>query len=319
MDLALLQKWLGLPSGAWPPEDRVLLGLPPGPPDGALAETRALERMELLRPHQLLHPELVTEGMNRLAQALITVTAPPAPAVEVGFAPVVLESLPIPEAEADVLEAELIEAEQPRPRRRAPPLPPAPLPTKQPEVEPEPLPIEPAPVGAAHIPKDRREGYRELVAIRHWLAAWDRLRTLAGMPSEEFRTAAAVYRLRIASDELRSHRMRSPFVENLLGETGRNVLAVFGHPQPATVLRELIPGQRQGLAADWARGRAQLAGCYLALRQALKISRPRKRLGRFFGRLREFLRTNPEWMLAALTLALLAVGWWRLRSSAPTE
>ncbi len=319
MDLAPLQKWLGLPAGAWPPDDRALLGLPPGPPDAALAETRALERMELLRPHQLLHPELVTEGMNRLAQALIALSAPPVPPAEIGFVPVVLETRPIPEAEAEVLEAELVEAESPRPRRRAPAMPPAPLPTKPPETEPIPLPLEAAPVGTAHVPKDRRAGYRELVALRRWLTAWDRLRTLAGMPSEEFRTAAAVYRLRIASEELSVHRNRSPFVENLLGDTGRNVLAVFGHPQPATLLRELIPGQRQTLAADWARGRAQLAGCYLALRQALKISRPRKRLGRFFGKVREFLRTNPEWILAVLTLALLAVGWWRLRSAAPTE
>src|SRR5262245_6776032 len=32
--------------------------------------------MDLLRRHQLLHPELVTTGMNRLAQALICLTDP---------------------------------------------------------------------------------------------------------------------------------------------------------------------------------------------------------------------------------------------------
>jgi hypothetical protein len=37
--------------------------------------------MDRLRPHQLLHPELVTEGMNRLAQALICLTDPVARAV----------------------------------------------------------------------------------------------------------------------------------------------------------------------------------------------------------------------------------------------
>ena len=75
MDTNLLCSWLGLPPGPWPPGDRALLGLPDGPADAADAERRALALMARLRPHQLVHPELVTEGMNRLAQALLAVTA----------------------------------------------------------------------------------------------------------------------------------------------------------------------------------------------------------------------------------------------------
>ena len=75
MDTKLLRSWLNLPPGAWPPPDRELLGLPPGPVNPAEAERRVLERMARLRPHQLLHPDLVTEGMNRVAQALLAVTA----------------------------------------------------------------------------------------------------------------------------------------------------------------------------------------------------------------------------------------------------
>ena len=42
---------------------------PLGSGDLADIEGRVLDHMELLRPHQLRHPELVTEGMNLLAQA----------------------------------------------------------------------------------------------------------------------------------------------------------------------------------------------------------------------------------------------------------
>ena len=74
MNTALILPGLNLPPGPWPPEERALLGLPAGPVDPIRAETNALARMELLRPHQLKHPEVVTEGMNRLAQALIALT-----------------------------------------------------------------------------------------------------------------------------------------------------------------------------------------------------------------------------------------------------
>lgn len=76
MDYTLLRSWLGLPPGPWPPDHYTLLGLPPGVGDPAAVESRVMERMDLLRRNQLLHPELVTEGMNRLAQALITLTDP---------------------------------------------------------------------------------------------------------------------------------------------------------------------------------------------------------------------------------------------------
>ena len=83
MNVTLLREWFHLPPGNWPPTDRELIGLPPiGDFDSAMVEIKALERMDELRPRQLVHPELVTEGMNRLAQALIalTATAPVAPA-----------------------------------------------------------------------------------------------------------------------------------------------------------------------------------------------------------------------------------------------
>jgi hypothetical protein len=76
LDHLLLRSWLALPPGPWPPDHYTLLGLPPGHCDLAALEVLVLARMDWIRPHQLLHPELVTEGMNRLAQALICLTDP---------------------------------------------------------------------------------------------------------------------------------------------------------------------------------------------------------------------------------------------------
>jgi hypothetical protein len=74
----LLCKWLELPSNPWPPDHYALLGLNAGSGDADVIEQRVLERMESLRHYQLLHPEVVTEGMNLLAQAMISLTDPSA-------------------------------------------------------------------------------------------------------------------------------------------------------------------------------------------------------------------------------------------------
>jgi hypothetical protein len=98
VDHSLLRLWLGLPPGEWPPDHYALLGLPPGSGDPAIVERTVLDRMAQLRPHQLLHPELVTEGMNRLAQALVCLTDPAARAIydaELGLPPLVPASEPI--------------------------------------------------------------------------------------------------------------------------------------------------------------------------------------------------------------------------------
>lgn len=79
-DSRLLRQWLQLaPEGPWPPTAWEMLGLPPhlspaSPLDPSEIEARALQRLDWLRPYQLKYPELVTEGMNRLAQAFLELT-----------------------------------------------------------------------------------------------------------------------------------------------------------------------------------------------------------------------------------------------------
>src|SRR6266852_5821286 len=76
MDRELIRSWLQLPPGDWPPDHYTLLGLRPGPVEVARVEQQVHERMQQLRCYQLTHPELATEAMNYLAQALVCLTNP---------------------------------------------------------------------------------------------------------------------------------------------------------------------------------------------------------------------------------------------------
>jgi len=80
MNPETIRAWLGLPDGPWPPDPHTLLGLGPDEATPGLVERRALERTELVRRYQLAHPDEATEAMNRLAQALVALTDPSAPA-----------------------------------------------------------------------------------------------------------------------------------------------------------------------------------------------------------------------------------------------
>ncbi|MCS6851364.1 MAG: J domain-containing protein [Gemmataceae bacterium] len=76
MDRELICRWLGLKPEPWPPDHYSLLGLQPGESDLARIEQKAHERYEQLKRYQLTHPDLVTEAMNRVAQALDCLSHP---------------------------------------------------------------------------------------------------------------------------------------------------------------------------------------------------------------------------------------------------
>jgi hypothetical protein len=322
MDAGLLRKWLGLPPGPWPPGDREVLGLADGPADPATVELRALAQMDRLRPHQLRHPELVTEGMNRLAQAMIALTAggaapalPPKPRKHAKRKPKSVPILPddlalsepaavLPEvvvaAPAPViLDAEIVTVPAAEPE-------PAPAVALDPG-EPVPVP-EPPPPGTVYVPSDRRAAYRELVDLRRLMRTWDRLRTTLAVPGEPFATPAKVLLLLEAADDIRaSSNQTFPII------SGRDVVAVLRHPLPLGLIRSLVPSQRLAVARDWAQAAADLQYQYETLRQGLRRSVPRRgtnRVVRGFGR---WLKANPEWLLTLAVLGLLVLGFARNR------
>lgn len=312
MDTTTILKWLGLPPGPWPPDDRALLGLPPeGLVDEAEAEQNALARMEQLRPHQLVNPELVTEGMNRLAQALIAVTtisvepAPPPPLRSTAPKPA---SVSIPA----VLEAEVIEVTAVNAAPTRPPTVPLPPPVLIHEPDPEPVLLaeEPQPPGTGAV-VNRRKAYRELVFLRRLRKLWERIGPVAGAPNDPLRTPEAVYITRTAGRELRALLGSFPAASTIVGRDGRLVTAVFTQPHAPAVIRDLVPDQRSALAADWVAGRTMIETGYAALRSALRNSVPRNRMRSMRTAVGEFLRANPEWVLVALTVVLILTGFLR--------
>jgi hypothetical protein len=76
MDHDLICSWLGLSPGTWPPDHYRLLGLQAGEANAELIEQRVHERLDTVRCYQMMHPELATEAMNRLAQAFVCLTEP---------------------------------------------------------------------------------------------------------------------------------------------------------------------------------------------------------------------------------------------------
>lgn len=273
MDVALLRSWLDLPVGAaWPPDPHVLLGFPPGPVDPGEAEARALDRMDRLRPYQLLHPELVTEGMTRLAQALITFTeAPPPPA---GY---------------DLLDE---------------PAPPRPVVPSFEVVEERPYPSEELPL-AEELPAGRRWVYARLAAVRRAVRAWDRVGLVLGDPDDPADTPA---RVMVLLEAVRPLRPLLPAVRGVMGgvgEAGGVCAALVRQPLILDTFRRLLPDQRLALAADWRRGRDALRCEYAWLRRVSAQGRAH-RAGRrgLLAVWRRALHT-PELLLLPLLLLLL--------------
>ena len=268
MDTRRLCEWLTLPPGDWPPPPHALLGLDPAAPREA-AQPAAVARMALLRPHQLAHPELVTEGMNRLAQAVILLesAAPAAPPPD--LAP--------PEKVAPRQAPSVARAVRVR-SRSTPPLPatnPAVLPPLQLATDAEPLTlvveVPPPPPGLGR--EARRGFYRELAALRALIRALDAARPALADPAEALTSVAAATRAVEAFGQLRAALRRDDLPAGA-SANGPCFVGICHTSQPVAVLRTLTPGQRGRVAREWSATRAWALGRQDSLRAALR-GRPR--------------------------------------------
>jgi hypothetical protein len=78
MNRELICSILGVATEPWPPDHYALIGLEPAKVTPAAVERRVQELSTRLRAYQLTEPELVTDTLNRLAQALNCLTDPAA-------------------------------------------------------------------------------------------------------------------------------------------------------------------------------------------------------------------------------------------------
>lgn len=300
----LLTAWLGLPPGAWPPDHYALLGLAPGAGELDDIEARVLDRMERLRTYQLVHPDATTAGMNRLAQALVCLTDPVARAAydrALGVAPPpfeVVDDEPLLVAEVVGPAYEVVEDPPPPPYEVVEePAAPRYEVVDEPPLEPEFVPNEPVPA----VAPERRAAYRRLAALRRATRAWEQLRPVMGTPSEALATPVAVLLFLRA---LNGARDALPRVAFALRGPGRVVAALSRAPNALHTLRILLPSQRAAVALDWRRGHDALRAARDRLRAAVRASRANRRR-RAAADLVRAVRRTPEWVLAALALAVL--------------
>ena len=333
MNTDLLLSWLGLPPGPWPPDDRALLGIGSQTLSSAEIEILALERMDRLRTHQLLHPELVTEGMNRLAQAMIALTATPAPTPRAAArsasesfslepepsalpefqGATVLELPTVPSTNRDpvppvpsvpvIVDAELVAVEMPRVRVR---------PANKHVVEPESNTAPDYAESAAIISEaeiqpvtilDRRQAYRELAVLRRLRKAWIGLRSSVADPGAAIASPAEICEFWETTLQIRGD--YPLLADSGAKEPGSLVWAVLRQPYPLGILRTLVPSQRRRLAQDWARGFAALEFRSATLRRGLAAKRQRRAAKRRILRLGWQIGRAPEfWLLVATALSL---------------
>jgi hypothetical protein len=336
MNYALLREWLNLPPGPWPPADRDLLGISNDDViDAAKVELNALQRMDVLRPHQLRHPDLVTEGMTRLAQALIALTS--GDVVPIADAPAkkhkkdIKERTPVeirkPKSEvkleldnlsgfapaqspAAILDAEVIGVESAAPVRDYIPESYA-VQADEPSIPPldEPITIPEPPPGTVLVPTPRRLGYRELVRMRRFREAWDKLRSILGDPSEKLLSPVKITNYLDGISLLRSALQRPANPRNPFPDmAGHVVISVVCHPVPLSLLRDLVLSQRHILARDWAVASAELDAKTARLRRTMSRTRRRRVVVRSIVRINKFFGRNPEWFLAIIVAAAVVIG-----------
>ena len=340
---SLLQSWLGLPPGPWPPDHYALLGLPPGSCDPILVEHRVLERMAQLRPHQLLQPELVTVGMNRLAQALVCLTDPAARTAydaEIGIPTIQQDAIslnsqasrpappPLPTpafevipnlpagSEEESLPSDVTQVlEVPFVAGLAPPLPIV-LSYEVVEAQPPPLPafeVVDEPAFKAEIiprlvlewqPANRRELYARLTLLRRILAGWQKLKPALANSQEQLNRPLPALHFLEAVIELR------PLLDSrfpLVGQPGRPggiVVPLLRQPLALHMFRSLLPDQRQAIALDWLAGETELHREYGRLRELSRWGRRRRpRMRR-----RNWLSGTLAWAMRTPESLLLVLG-----------
>lgn len=288
MDTAPLFTWLGLPPGPWPPDPHTLLAVPRSA-DAATLTAAAQARIDALRPYQLRHPELVTEGMNRIAQALVVASAQ-GPQVS-------------PEPQPKALRTGKPK-KSPNQARKTKPAPRATSPLFLPH---SPLPTPHSSLPTPHSP------LRQAVRYRRLARAWAELAPFLAEPQRPLDQPIVVGDLALALANV-GRALR--WVPVPLTAPGGLVAQFARGPLGAEMLRGLLPAQRQRVSADWHAGAAAWAWLAREWQARAELARPwRQRL------VRAWLwawTDRPEALALVLALAALTVAgarqWWYWRN-----
>ncbi len=332
MNAPLLCQWLGLPSAAWPPDPYLLLGLKPGEADAVALEHRVHERMAKLRCFQNSHPEEATEGMNRLAQAYITLSeacaAVPKPS------PVLPEKVAAPSRppvkqrvgdDTAVLHRTQVDWRSAPPPVRgqraddvtdATPLP-ATLQKTSPPDDSEPL------RALAQQSLDATSGLGTLAAVaeridatRQLLVAWQALGAVLSRSARKKPAAPADEKADFARSLARidEQMQRFPAILGQPGKPGYHVVALARLAMTFDMLQNMDGAQQADLLRDWRSGETILLAHRSFLRQQFKSLRHAGVLGATMRAVRGFLNDYALYagvavLLVAAAVVLLSMAW----------
>ena len=340
--------WLGIPDATWPPDHYRLLGLEAGEPNIQRIEEQVHSRLEGVRRYQLTNPELVTEAMNRLAQAFVCLTDPAAkqaydvelrgelgaPAVAVEEAPaglswlhnasedlVPLEDEPVPAVVEPVQEfgeayhnTKLAEL----PLDATPPdivIPEGLPPNVAAAVATEKLDPAAAEASAAQARRGigtKRTLYFRIARTRKLLAAWDQAGKFLAHPQRRITKPAEATDLIRALGRIQTLLRGFPPVMGQAGQPGYHVVALASQTAPVPLFQTLLPSQRDALAQHWEAGKKLLTAHCQFLRQEARARRNRSKFGRGLRAATSFVVDNPEYVLFALALLAITIAIARL-------
>lgn len=314
----LVCQWLDLPSGDWPPDHYVLLGLRPGEDNVGLIEQNVYERMEIVRRYQLTHPELATEAMNRLAQALVCLTDPHAKKLYDS-------KLAVPGAEAPL--EEVLQAAEPIKDDQ----------TKD-DVGPggdsdsaanvERILLSSMTDSAAHesLPKtidelrgsrftSRRELYFRIARTRQLIWLWEQVGKYLNPPTRYLTRPSEATDLIAHMKALRRLLRLFPLMLGRAGQPGYLVLALARQQLIVPTLQTLLPSQREALSRDWQAGYAFLNGQRDHWRDEMRQRRKRNVWKRGLRMAWSAVSDHPGVLLFVLALLALNMAFHEMRTT----
>lgn len=327
MNHDLICNWLGLPPGTWPPDHYTLLGLEPGEGSAARIEHHVHERMERVRRYQLANPDVATEAMNRLAQALVCLTDPAARRT--------YDAALFPAATATAV---LEPTRNPAPARNplawmfgawtpTPPAPSAETKAQSPLANSETVEHAAAPVIADPLLETVRSSptcrrglntkralYYRVSRARHLQWLWDRVGRYLSDPAWKLTRPSEATDMIQLLGLIRDLLKNFPPLVGEVGQPGYHVLSLARQQQIVPTYKMFSPSQREILARDWKDGRALLAAHRKFLRQELRALRQRGKLGRVMRTVARSVNDHPGRMLFLLASAALCWAYYQQQS-----
>ena len=312
MDDQLLCSWLSLPAGSWPPNHYVLLGLEPGASDVAVIEASVHERMGILRRYQLTNPELATEAMNRLAQAMICLTDEGARVSYI--AQIASESADHPPSSPVVLEPVLPTVVESSASVAAQTTPPPIGPNEAGGLEPSAA--APLEIDAVNT---RRELYFRIARTRQirqlWASVGRHLNNPRHRLSRPTEAADLIHQMKTLSRLIQSYPSRL----GQAGQPGYLVLALARQQLIVPTLQTLQFSQRTALARDWKAGQEFLIEQNGLLRRRSRALRRRTPWNHLVRLSRSVLNNHPGLVVLSLSMLALNVAYPMLRQEWPRQ